>query len=123
MTNAYQLIPSIQKIKQEFEKESSVLIKFDCLQNFEHYFDNRLEILKTDVRQGLEQIFIEFDEKKFRSYIICHYMFEIYSPCENSLTDEISDILRKSVKLAKHKVIETFIQSKIITVRKYVSLI
>ena len=112
LTQAYELIPTIRKVRTEFESEQALLAKFDCLQNCENYFETKLEELKNTVYQGLDQVFVEWDEAKFQSYIRCLYMYQTYYPSDETLSEQIPQILQKSIKLVRDKVIEMFVSQK-----------
>lgn len=116
LTIAYQLIPAIHKAKLEFAKESSLLAKFGCLQNYEHYFETKLEVLKKELSQSLEQIFVEWEEAKFQACLRCYYMFQLYSRIESSLITQVPKIIKRGIKLARNQVIELYIHNKSLTV-------
>ena len=112
LTQAYELIPTIRKLRTEFENEQALLAKFECLQNCENYFETKLEELRNTVYQGLDQVFVEWDEAKFQSYIRCLYMYQTFYPSDDSLTEQIPQILKKSVKLVRDQVIEIYATQK-----------
>jgi len=116
LTQAYELIPTIRRLRTEFENEQALLAKFECLQNCENYFETKLEELKNSVYQGLDQVFVEWDEAKFQSYIRCLYMYQTYYPSDESLADQIPQILKKNVKLVRDNVIDIYTSQKTLTI-------
>ncbi len=96
----------------------ALLMKFECLQNYELYLDRRLDLLKTDVRKGLENAFLEYDEGKLQIYLYCHYMFDTYFPSE-PLVQNLQKIIKNSIKLARNAVIKLNSKAKVNLVRYY----
>jgi hypothetical protein len=75
-THAFEIIPIIKRAKSEFEKNTEMAGKFECLKNSQGYLDGKLELLALNVKKGLENIFAEWNETKFESLLKCYYMLE-----------------------------------------------
>lgn len=122
LTKAYEIVPVIKRAKAEFEKESALLNRFECLRNGEKYFENKLEELQDQVNQGLENIFMDWDEQKLESYLKFCYMSQTFYSSDTSLITRIPEIIKHSIKLTIKQVIELYVQNKTFAVRIFSSI-
>lgn len=108
-TNAYEIIPIIKNAKEEFEINAEVAKSFECLKNCEDYLDTKFDKLQAKVRNGLEVIFTEWNEKRFEAYLKYFFMTEKSYPTIPTLISVIDDILKSSVKLARDKAVSLYV--------------
>lgn len=108
-SNAYEIIPIIKNAKEEFESNAEVARSFECLKNCEDYLDTKFDKLQIRVKHGLELIFSEWDEKKFEAYLKYFFMTEECYPTKPSLTGQLEEILKSSVKIGRDKAVSFYL--------------
>ena len=99
----------IKNAKAELEENSDMTMPFESLRNCDRYLDLKFENLVKNINQGFENIFVEWDQAKFQSYLKCYYMLQHHYPSEYSLLDKIPFIVKKNIKYARNKALEAFI--------------
>lgn len=107
-SHAYEIIPIIKRAKSEFDKNTNLAEQFECLKNSHQYLDTKLELLNQNIRKGLENIFTDWNEKKFESLLKCYYMLEQHYTSTPFLVNELETILKANVSTARKNAIKYF---------------
>lgn len=107
-THAHEIIPIIKRAKSEFDKNTALAEQFECLKNSHEYLDAKLEQLNQNIRKGLENIFTDWNEKKFESLLKCHYMLEANYTTTPFLYNELENIVKANVSVARKNAIKYF---------------
>lgn len=73
------------------------------------------------VKSGIEVIFGEWNDKKFEAYLKYYYVTEKCYPTIPTLINQIEDILKNSIKIARDKAVSLYLYgtSLIVSFLKY----
>lgn len=116
-TNAYEIIPIIKNAKEEFEAYADTAQQFECLRNCEHYLDSKFDKLQQRVKNGVEVIFGEWNEKRFEAYLKYYFVTEKCYPTIKPLVQQFEDILKNSIKIARDKAVSLYLYGTSLIVR------
>lgn len=108
-TNAYEIISLIKNAKAELEENSDITMPFESLRNCDRFLDFKFDNLVKNINHGLDNIFVEWDQTKFQSYLKCYYMLQHHYPSEYFLLEKIPTVVKKNIKYARSKALEAFL--------------